>query len=118
MATQNAVSAAEISIAMGLLCFFQNLGAAVVLSLAQTVFLNGLYKSLPRFAPSVNVAEVVKAGHTGFRAVVPANLLPAVILAYNQAIDHVFYLVAGAGAAAAVCSLFMGWKSIKKAAPC
>jgi len=42
-------------------------------------------------------------------------VLPHVLQAYSQAIDHVFYLSAGAAAGATLACLGMGWKSIKKA---
>ena len=112
---QNSVKPAEVPVAMSLIIFFQNIGASLFLSFAQTTFSSGLTHALPVFAPGVDVQSVIKAGASGFRDVVTPALLPGVLLAYSQAVSHVFYLTTGAILAAFIASWGMGWKSIKKA---
>ncbi len=84
------------------------------LSFAQTVFTNSLTRNLHHFAPTVNPEIIFVAGASGFRDVVPKAALPAVILSYSKAVDDVFYLTAGAAAAAFFSCWGMGWKSVKK----
>jgi hypothetical protein len=100
---------------MSVLVFFQTFGSALFLSFAQTVLSAGLKNALPVYAPNVNAQVVINAGATGFRSVVPPDLVPGVILAYNKAVNEVFYLTTGAMGAAFLCSWGMGWKSVKKA---
>lgn len=66
------------------------------------------------FAPSVSVETVIAAGASAFRDVVPKAELVGVLFAYNQAVQHVFYLAAGAAAATLLFCWGMGWKSVKK----
>ena len=99
---------------MSLLIFSQTFGGALFLAFAQTVFNTGLSSQLARYAPSVSAAELQAAGATGIRKVVGNELLASVLKAYNGAVIRVFFLGAGAGAAAGVCCLGMGWRSIKK----
>ena len=99
---------------MSVLVFFQTFGSALFLSFAQTTLSSGLKNALPIFAPDVDAQAVIGAGATGFRSVVPAALVPGVVLAYSRAVSDVFYLATGAIAAAFLCSLGMGWRSVKK----
>jgi hypothetical protein len=111
---QNNVKPVEIPVAMSLLIFFQNMGAALFLSFAQTTFSSGLTHALPIFAPDVDVESVLEAGASGFRDVVKPALLRGVLLAYSQAVSHVFYLATGAVLASFIASWGLGWKSVKK----
>jgi hypothetical protein len=100
---------------MSLVMFSQNMGAALFLSFAQTILSTTLTHELPVLAPGVNVQAVIAAGASKFRDVVSKALLPGVLLAYDQAIDRVFYLATGSAVAAFVFCCGMGWKSIKNA---
>jgi hypothetical protein len=95
--------------------FSQTFGSALFLSFAQTTLSAGLKESLLRYAPEVNPQDVINAGASAFRSVVPPNLLPGVILAYSHAVSHVFYLGTGAIIAAFFATWGLGWKSVKKA---
>ena len=114
LAMQNSVKPVEIPVAMSLLIFFQNMGSALFISFAQTTFTSGLTHALPIFAPGVDVESVIQAGASGFRDAVKPTLLRGVLLAYSQAVSHVFYLATGAVLGAFIASWAMGWKSIKK----
>lgn len=100
---------------MALVVFAQIFGGALFLTFAETDFSNGLVKAISTFAPNVSSEAVIAAGASAVREVVQGHDLPGVILAYNQAIQHTFYLAAGAAAATLVFCWGMGWKSVKKA---
>lgn len=114
VAIQNNLEPELSPIAMAILVFSQTFGGALFLSFAQTAFSNGLKDGLHRYAPEVDAGAVINAGATGFRALVGKSSLDGVILAYNQAVSHVFYLAAGCAVCAFVFCLGMGWKNIKK----
>jgi hypothetical protein len=83
------------------------------LSFAQTAFAIGLADALAIYAPSVSPLVVVTAGATKFRQVVEPAAIHGVILSYNKAIQHVFYIAAGASVAMFVVSFGMGWKDVR-----
>ena len=85
------------------------------MTFAETDFSNGLTKAIKVFAPSISAERVIAAGASAVREVVPKPDLPGVLLAYNQAVQHTFYLAAGAAALTLVFCWGMGWKSVKKA---
>ena len=80
----------QLSIAMALVVFSQNFGAAVFISLGQTTFENSLLPALADLVPEVDAKEIARVGATSFRSLVPQPSLPGVILAYNKAVVTTF----------------------------
>jgi len=114
VAVQNHLPPALNSVGMSAIIFGQNFGAALFLSFAQTTLSAGLLDALPKFAPEVNFQTVINAGATGFRAVVPKDQVGGVILAYNQSVNHVFYLATGAAVGAFVFSWGTGGRVLRR----
>lgn len=100
---------------MAFLQFCQNFGGSLWLSVAETAFNTRLGTALPRYAPGVSAQEVASVGVSGIRSMIPQASVEGVIMAYNTAIQHVFYIVAGTATAAFILSWGLGWKSVKKA---
>ena len=100
---------------MALVMFAQTFGGALFLTFGETDFSNSLTKAINTFAPNVSAKAVNAAGASGVREVVTKSELPRVLLAYNQAVQHTFYLAAGAAAGTLIFCWGMGWNSIKKA---
>lgn len=97
----------QISTALAIVMLAQNLGGALFLSFAQTVFYNGLREELKSHAPSLNTQDIISLGATGFRKVLESQAedLRGVILAYSKAFDRVYYL----GAAGGVVTFVFAW---------
>ena len=100
---------------MSLVIFAQTFGGAVFLTFAQTDFNDGLRKGIATFAPSISAETVIAAGASAVREVVPKAELAGVLLAYNQAVQHAFYLATGAAAGTLLFCWGLGWRSVKKA---
>ncbi|PWY83324.1 MFS general substrate transporter [Aspergillus heteromorphus CBS 117.55] len=114
IAIQNAVTPNQISTAMALMTFSQTFGGSIFLAVAEVIFSAGLRKEIPKYAPAVSAESVIAAGATGFREIVPAADLVAVLKAYSKSIDGVFYLGAGLVCVQFIFTWGMGWKNIKK----
>lgn len=93
--------------------FFNSLGGAISISIAQNLFSNTLVKDIVRYAPGADPAAIVAAGATHVRDVVSANHLPGVLLAYNNAVNTAFILPIATSGIAFLFSLFVEWKSVK-----
>lgn len=87
--------------------FFNSLGGAVSISIAQNVFSNSLVKSIPKYAPSVNPEAIIAAGATHIRDVVSSDQLAGVLLAYTYSLTRAFILPIATACAAFVASLFV-----------
>jgi hypothetical protein len=114
VAIQNFLPQENVSVGMSLVIFAQTLGGALFLTFAETVFTNGLIQALSIYAPEANSQAIIDAGATAVRDVVPTSSLAGVLLAYDQAVSHAFYLAAGAAVATVVFCWGMGWKGVKK----
>lgn len=73
-----------------IIMFFNSLGGAISISIAQNIFSNQLIKQIPIYAPEVDPAVVIQAGATYLRHVVPAESLDGVLQAYAKALDTTF----------------------------
>lgn len=93
--------------------FFNTLGGAISVSIAQNIFSNKLLQEIPKYAPTANVLAIVGAGATHFREVVTPAQLPGVLVAYNKAITTAFILPIAVAGLAFLSSLLMEWKSVK-----
>ena len=82
----------QLSIAMALVVFSQNFGAAVFISLGQTTFENSLLPALADLVPEVDAKKIARVGATNFRSVIPQSSLLGVVLAYNKAVVTTFVI--------------------------
>lgn len=103
----------DLPIATGIGVFFQFLGGAIFLGIAENIFVSGLKDGLAKYAPDLNAANIVAAGAVGLHKVVADADLPRAILAYNDAIMGVLYLGVAGGVLAFVFSFGMKWASVK-----
>ncbi|KAK6528306.1 hypothetical protein TWF281_009550 [Arthrobotrys megalospora] len=113
VAVQVVLSSEDMPVGNALAIFFNSLGGAISISIAQNIFTNTLLQELPKLAPRVNPQLVIHAGATAIRYIISRENLPGVILAYNRAITTCFILPIAVGGIAWICSLFMEMKSIK-----
>ena len=89
--------------------FFNSLGGAISISIAQNIFSNSLEKELVKYAPGVNPATVIAAGATHFREVISKTQLPGTLVAYNMAITRTYILPIATAGLAFVISLFVSF---------
>lgn len=115
LAVQNVLSADDIPTGGSLIIFFQCLGGALGVSIAQNIFVNTLLQELQHIT-GIDAATVISAGATEIPYAVPPNLLGAVLDAYNYALTTAFILAIAAGGTAFLLSFGMEWKKFKNKA--
>jgi hypothetical protein len=93
--------------------FFNTLGGAISISIAQNIFSNTLIKEIPQYTTGVNPAKIIAAGATHIREVTPKSQLAGVLTAYNIAVTRSFILPIACAGLAFLCSLLFEWKSVK-----
>lgn len=76
--------------ATGNVMFFQWFGGAILTCVAKTIFTSSIGPALAVAAPGVDPATIIHNGATGLRNMIPPNEWHGVLIAYNEAIDHVF----------------------------
>ncbi|EPE05841.1 efflux pump [Ophiostoma piceae UAMH 11346] len=113
VAIQAAASPEEMSQAMAFAVWCQYIGPTIFITLYNTIFDTSLQKLLASLEPAVNADLVIAAGATGFRKVVPAEYIPAVIKVFAKSLDRAFYLQAGASVVAFCAAFGMGWQKLQ-----
>lgn len=110
---QAVVSGADLPVGNAVAIFFNTLGGALAVSIAQNIFSNGLKTEIPKFTTGVSADVVFAAGATGIRQVVPAAQLAGALEAYNQALENTFIMPIAVVGLAFVSSALFEWKSVK-----
>ncbi len=113
VSVQAMVTGEELSSAMAFIVFAQSLGPAISLAICNLLFAASLRSQLPKQAPSVDASAVIKAGATGFRAVVPESDLHGVLAAYANSVDRTFYFIAALAAGCGIALWGMGWRDLR-----
>ena len=112
LAAQTVLAPADVAVGASLMFFAQALGGAVFVSVAQTVFANRLVAGLSGVA-ELGAIDVVSAGATEIRNLVPAEDLGVVLRAYNAALTDAFTVALGAACFSAVGAFAVEWRSVK-----
>lgn len=100
---------------MAIMIFCQNLGGAVFLIAAQSIFSNSLRNQIAAKIPGIDPKLILTVGARSVRDIVSGEQLIEVLKAYNTAINGVMYLGAGIGVMSLVCAPWLGWKDIRVA---
>ncbi|KAI2467106.1 MFS general substrate transporter [Annulohypoxylon bovei var. microspora] len=104
----------DASIATGYAMFSQLLGGAIFSAVGKSIFTSSIPTALQKFAPDIDADLLINSGVTEISKVVPPDQLAGTLLAYNQAINHVFYLQLAAAGCAFLSGWGMGWKNLKE----
>lgn len=113
IAVQVVLDAKDMPTGNAIAIFFNSLGGAIAISIAQNIFANGLKTQLPISAPDVNPQIVITAGATYLRKFVTAAQLPGVLKAYMVALQQAFVISIAVGGIAVICACFVEWKNVK-----
>ena len=115
IAIQAVLDISEIPVATALMFFLQLFGAAVFVSVGESVLTNRVISYISRHVPGVDAAEVALAGATSFRSVVPAEYVPGIVQEYNTALTQVFEIALVMACLTTLGSLAMeGWSVMGK----
>ncbi|KAI1464425.1 MFS general substrate transporter [Daldinia caldariorum] len=113
LAMQANVPREDASIASAYAMFSQLLGGAIFSALAKTIFTSSIGPALHKFAPDIDPSLLINTGATEITKVIPKSQVKGALLAYNEAINNIFYLQLAAASCAFLTGWGMGWKNLK-----
>ncbi|KIM37698.1 hypothetical protein M413DRAFT_448229 [Hebeloma cylindrosporum] len=117
LAVQAVLDIDDVPIGTACIIFFQTLGGALFVAVAQTVFQNGVVRAARELVPDIDPALVLNAGATQLRAVLTTigkqDELAAVLRVYMVGLRDAFRVSVGLASAAVLAAVFVEWKSIK-----
>ncbi|MCJ1249586.1 hypothetical protein MMC30_006812 [Trapelia coarctata] len=115
IAVQTVLSLDQVSIGVAAIVCFQSLGGAVFVSVGNSILQNGLLNAgTSNKLPGIDIQAVITAGATQFRSIVPPDALPALLVAYNAALQKVFMAAIPLSGMAFVAALGLEWKSVRE----
>ncbi|KAK7739841.1 hypothetical protein SLS53_005432 [Cytospora paraplurivora] len=101
--------------------FFQSLGGAIFIAVAQTVFQNGLIAGVERDAPQLDPVLIIDTGASDIRKVLrdmgQEAAIDTVLGAYMLGLRNVYYISVATAGACFLTALGLRWKKINNAAP-
>ncbi|KAI9734103.1 MAG: MFS sugar transporter [Claussenomyces sp. TS43310] len=114
IAVQTVLDIKDIPTGTSLLMFLQTLGGALFVSVGQNIFTNKLVSNLAKNVPAIDPMIVVNTGATSIQHTEALKqYLPAITLAYNDALTQAYLVSAAMAAISIIGSSVMEWKSVK-----
>ena len=99
--------------ATALVLFMQLFGAAVFVSVGESLLATRLVSYISRTVPGVDAAAVASSGATNIQHAIPVEYLHGVIVEYNSGLMQVFKLVVAMACLTGIGSMGMEWRSVK-----
>ena len=118
LVVQNSVSHEWIPQATACVQFFQSLGGAIFIAVAQAVFQNGLTEGIQRDAPGLPAQAFINSGASQIPEVLAQmhaeQYTTAVLTAYLEGLRNSYFITVACAAAAFVAACGLSWKKIQK----
>lgn len=115
LAVQVVLPTPDIATGTALLAVCQTLGGAVFVAVGQNLFLSKFTSGLEALGSGIDPALVVSSGATDLKQIVPADLLPQVLDAYNASLTRgPFFAALIISCLGVPAALGMEWRSVKE----
>lgn len=118
LVVQNTMPLEWIPVATACVQFFQSMGGAIFIAVAQAVFQNGLATAVARDAPGLPAEIFINSGASQVRQILKdmnaENLTQAVLGAYLEGLRNSYYITVACAGGAFVAALGLSWKKIQK----
>ncbi|KAK2778600.1 major facilitator superfamily transporter [Colletotrichum kahawae] len=111
MGVQSTLVLADIPAGTAAVTLFQNLGPAVLMSVANTVFVNNLKRTL-HGQGGLDGQAIADMGATNLKDIISVDLLPGVINAYNKALQETFRVPMAVAVVSIIGVLGMKWEKL------
>ena len=112
VAVQASLPKKDVAVGISVVLVGLNLGGAVLSCVAQTLFNHDLGKGLSAI-PGVDPLMVSSAGPTNLRSILPVELLPVVLQAYNHALSRTFIVALAAASLSLPVGFGVPWINVK-----
>ncbi|KAK3316233.1 major facilitator superfamily domain-containing protein [Apodospora peruviana] len=120
LVVQNTMPLEWVPVATACVQFFQSMGGAIFIAVAQSVFQNGLTQGVHDNAPGLPAEIFINSGASQVRQILKEMhaeaLTEAVLSAYLQGLRYSYYITVACAAAAFVAACGLSWKKISKRA--
>lgn len=112
LAAQVCLPKADVPVGTSLMFFCQLLGAAIFVSIGQSVLDNQLVQRLSAIIPGFDPSFVTSGGTTSLLSTLPVELKEPVLVAYNEAVRVVFQIGLVLSCLAFIGAATLEWRSV------
>ena len=95
--------------------FFNQLGSAIFLFIAQSILDNILLPRMADIDPALTKNQIISAGATGLKNLVSGDQLQQTLIAYAKGVDATFIMATVMAGLAIFVGCGVEWKSVKSA---
>jgi hypothetical protein len=113
IAAQTVLKMDDVATGTTAMIFFQTLGAAIFISVGQTVFNNKFFTGIQSIIPGASPEQFVTIGATNLKKMVPVFFLNQILSLYNSALTRLFYIPLSLSCFSVIACVFMEWRSVK-----
>lgn len=113
IAAQTVLKLEDVPTGTAAIVFFQSLGGALFISVGQNIFNNQLIAGIKEIAPEITPMELLQVGATSLKTVFSEELMPKVLIAYNDALTTTYIVAIAMGGLGFLASFGMEWASVK-----
>jgi hypothetical protein len=110
----------DVPVGTACVSFFQQLGGALFIAVAQSLFTNGLVNGIKENAPGVDAQVFLHSGATEIRHILAGigqeDALPAILQAYVDGLTHTYWITTACAIAAFFAACGLQWKNVKNGA--
>ena len=118
LVVQNVLPLEWIPVGSACVQFFQSLGGAIFIAVAQAVFQNGLAQGIRENAPGIPPEIFINSGASQVRQILQSldaeQYLDVVLEAYLRGLRYSYYITVGCAAGAFLSAAGLSWKKIEK----
>ncbi|KAM7199434.1 Major facilitator superfamily domain containing protein [Rhypophila sp. PSN 637] len=118
LVVQNTMPLEWVPVATACVQFFQSMGGAIFIAVAQSVFQNGLAEGIRTNAPGIPPEIFINGGASQVRQILESmhaeRLITPVLEAYLQGLRYSYYITVACAGAAFVAACGLSWKKISK----
>jgi MFS family permease len=118
LVVQTVLPLKDVPVATACVSFFQTLGGALFISVAQTLFQNGVLSGIEKNAPSLPAQAFLHSGATQIRGLLASlhqeDKLEAVLQAYVDGLTHCYWITCACAIASFCVACGLEWRSVKK----
>lgn len=117
LVVQTVLPLEDVPVGTACVSFFQQLGGALFIAVAQSLFTNGLVKGIEKGAPQLDPQIFLHSGATEIRGILASmgqeDALPAVLQAYVDGLTHTYYITTACAVMAFFSACGLQWKNVK-----
>lgn len=118
LVVQTVLPQAMVPVATACVQFFQALGGAIFVAVAQTLFQNGLIDTIAKDDIGIDGTVFINSGasqiHSVLEGIGRLDALDSVLKAYMTGLRHTYYISVACAACAFLTVLGLEWRSVKK----